>query len=54
MPKKRVPKAHYAQRVIQAESRLLPEFDEAFFKQTLTDLRQKLSTEKYQEAEILY
>ena len=31
MPKKRVPKAHYAQRVIQAESRLLPEFDELKF-----------------------
>ena len=51
MPKKRVYKAL---RVPQAEPRLLPEFDESFFKQTLKDLRQKLSTQKDQEAEMLY
>ena len=34
--------------------RLLPEFNESFFKQNLKDLEQKLLTKKDQEAEILY
>ena len=52
MPKKRVPRN--VPKVPSHVPRLLPEFDEAFFKQTLTDLRQKLSTQKVQEAEILF